>query len=84
MNSQFFSFLKPGAWQREAGGGGGGEWAQQIDHTKLGVIFWPVKVLVLLTCLTLLSLGLYGITKLKVQWSNTIGPNINKSHILCD
>ena len=24
MNSQFFSSLKPGAWQREAGGGGWG------------------------------------------------------------
>ena len=72
------------------------EGSQQNDHTKLGVIsrlfgwisdkliLWPVKVLVLLTCLTLLSLGLYGINKLKVQWSNTIGPNINKSHILCN
>ena len=65
----------------------GREGNQQNDHTKLGVIsrlfgwisekliLWPVKVLVLLTCLTLLSLGLYGITKLKVQWSNTIGPD---------
>ena len=56
----------------------GREETQQNDHTKLGVIsrlfgwisekliLWPVKVLVLLTCLTLLSLGLYGITKLKV------------------
>ena len=50
------------------------------DHTKLGVIsrlfswisekllLWPVKVLVLLTCLSLLSLGLYGITRLKVEF----------------
>ena len=56
------------------------EASQQTDHTKLGVlsrlfawisdklILWPVKVLVLLTCLSLLSLGVYGITQLKVEF----------------
>ena len=60
--------------------GEGREGTQQNDHTKLGVIsrlfgwisekliLWPIKVLVLLTCLSLLGLGVFGISQLKVEF----------------
>ena len=66
--------------KEERGEEGEEEVSQQTDHTKLGVlsrlfawisdklILLPVKVLVLLTCLSLLSVGVYGITQLKVEF----------------
>ena len=68
------------ARHREREREGEGEVARQTDHIKLGVIsrlfgwisekliLWPVKVLVLLTCLSLLALGVFGISQLKVEF----------------